>query len=183
MRPHKQLAAMAAAAVIGISGAFTVQAQDSFGGYIGGSVGKTDVDAGDLDSATGIRIYGGYMFTPMYGVEVGYIDAGEFDGKGAFSNTSVEASGAYVSGVAVYPASDRVDVFGKLGFFHYESDAQVGGNTVASDDGTELMFGLGLDYSITPMVKIGAEYNRVADVEDVDVDAFWFNVRYDFQGM
>lgn len=181
MQRHKQLGIMLAAAM-GLAVAGTAQAQDTIGGYIGASVGQTDPSVSDLDSSTGYRVFGGYMFSPNYGVEVGYTDAGEFDGKGAFAGTSVEATGAYVAAVGSMPLSDRVSLFGKAGFFHYEFDALVNGNTVQSDDGTELMLGIGVNYAVTPSVAVGAEYNTVSDVDETDVDAIWFNVRVDMDG-
>ncbi len=182
MQRHKQLGITAVAAAMSLTIAGAAQAQDTFGGYIGGSVGQTDASDNNLDSATGYRIFGGYMFSPNYGVEVGYIDAGDFDGKGAFAAASVEATGAYVAAVGSMPLNDRFSLFGKAGFFHYEFDVNMNGNTVQSDDGTELLLGVGIDYSLTPSVSVGAEYNTVSDVDETDVDAIWLNVRVDMDG-
>ncbi len=177
MQRYKQLTVMAAAAIMGLGAAGAAHAQ-GFGGYIGASVGQADTDASDLDSSTGFRILGGYMYNDNFGVEVGYMDIGEFDGNSPTSNASIEADGAYVAGVGVYPLSDRFNLFGKVGLFHYEYDVLVNGSSVENNDGTEMLLGLGVDYSLTPAIAIGAEYNQVSDIDESDVDAIWLNVRY-----
>ncbi|MDH3694572.1 MAG: hypothetical protein OER96_08395 [Gammaproteobacteria bacterium] len=41
---------------------------------------RSDIDFDDSDTALGIR--GGYMFTNLIGVEVGYLDLGDFSARG-----------------------------------------------------------------------------------------------------
>lgn len=182
MQRHKRYSALAAAILMGLS-AGMVQAQQSPGGYLGLSVGQTDPGVSDLDNGTGFRIFGGYKYNPNFGVELGYVDGGSFDGKGALSGSKVESDGAYVAAVGSFPTSDRVTVFGKAGLFHYDFETISGGRTVGSTDGTELMLGLGFDYMVSQSMSIGLEYDMVNDVEDVDVNALWFNVRFGMSGM
>ncbi|MCZ7598140.1 MAG: porin family protein [Gammaproteobacteria bacterium] len=176
MRRIKRQAAVAAALAVGMVGAAAVHAQDANSSYIGFSVGQSDPSDNDLDSDTGFRLLGGYMFTPNWGVEVGYMDAGEFDGPG---NRTTEVDGAYIAGVGAFSASDRMRIFGKLGLMHYGIENFRGGNQTFEDDGTELMFGLGGDYYVTDRLALGLEYNRVNDVDEIDVDNIWLNLRYD----
>jgi OmpA-OmpF porin, OOP family len=181
MQRHKLFSAVAAAIVIGFT-ATVAQAQQAPGGYLGLSAGQTDPDTGDLDNGTGFRIYGGYMYNPTFGVEVGYIDGGSFDGKGVFAGSKVEADGAYVAAVGSFPTSDRVTIFGKAGFFHYDFETTRDGRTLGSTDGTELMLGVGFDYALSNSLSIGMEYDLVNDVEESDVSALWFNVRFGMSG-
>lgn len=178
MQHYKRLAAVAAAAAMGLAVAGAAQAQSTFGGYAGGSIGQADSGESDLDSSTAYRLFGGYMFTPNWGVEAGYLDAGEFESDGA---VSVEGDGMYLVGVGAYPATDRIRIFGKLGVFHYEYDVLNNGNSIENDDGTEMLIGVGVDFALTPTIALGAEYNQV-DVDDFDVDAFWLNLQVDFDG-
>jgi OOP family OmpA-OmpF porin len=180
MRRNKRLAVLAAAVALGLAG--TASAQNTAGSYIGASIGQTDPSDGDLDSDTGFKLFGGYMYTPALGVEVGYLDGGEFDGKGGFSGGSAEMDGAYVAGVGSFAASDRIVIFGKVGFLHWGLDTNSPGGGRGEDDGTELMLGLGVEYLINPGLSVGAEYNQYNDVGDTDVDGLFLNVRYDLDG-
>ncbi|GJL81699.1 MAG: hypothetical protein DHS20C01_13330 [marine bacterium B5-7] len=182
MQRNKRVTAIAAALAAVLAGASGAQAQDSIGGYIGASIGQTDIDANGFDSATGYRIFGGYMFTPMWGVEGGYIDAGDFDGKGAFANASIEGSGFYTAGVGRYALTDSVALNGKVGVMFADFDGKVNGNTTASDDSASLLLGFGADWYFTPTMAVGAEYNLVTDVDESDVDAIWLNFRFDMTG-
>ena len=70
------------------------------GPYVGASIGLSDYDwsggcAGECDKTDiGFKVYGGYMFTPYIGAEVGY---------GAFGKAKI---GVPVGSTAVSPSTD-----------------------------------------------------------------------------
>ncbi len=174
MLKKQRFATIATAIALGLGGAASAHAQDSFGGYIGASFGDSDFSASGYDGSSSYRIFGGYMYTPNVGVEVGFSDLGGFDGRGG---ATVDVDGAYIAGVGSYMVADGFSVVGKLGAYHYEIDGKAGG-TRNTDDGTSAMLGIGVNYHMNPALALGAEYSLVNDVEDEDVGTIWLNVQY-----
>ena len=168
-------------------------ASESF--YIGASAGTSygrDVcddlttigDCGDSD--TGFKVYGGYQFTPVWGVEAFYTDLGEFTATdyslGILNSINVSASADGIGTVATasWPIGDNFAIFSKLGFLYWsvDSSASMGAQSASiSDDGLALAAGLGLRYSLTENFGVRADWDwySVGDESttgDSDVDLF-----------
>jgi len=168
----------------------TVKGSESF--YVGASVGTSygrDVCDGLTfceDTDTGIKVYGGYQFNPVWGVEAFYTDLGEFSGSTLWSyytpSISAKASASAFGAVATasWPISDSFAIFSKLGLLYWsvDSSASGGGYTVSiDDDGVGLALGLGLRYSFTDNFGIRADWDWYSVGDDSttgesDVDLF-----------
>ncbi len=184
--------------------------------YVGASVGQSkykdtcnDAAASGFigscdDSDTGWKLFGGYQFTPNWGVEGFYADLGTTKATGTVvvvvpppTPVAITAEGeATVLGVAVtgtLPLGDKFGVFGKLGFHYW--DAKVTGTggaggvgvTLSGDDtGTDVMYGLGARYSFTDQLSVRAEWERfkVGDnknmISEKDVDLYSVGIGYTF---
>lgn len=162
--------------------------------------GHTGVSADEED--TGFKAYVGYRFNRNFAVEGGIVDLGEVTSKtnivsfgGApFSDTLTETistkTGLHVSGLGILPINDRLDFFGKLGFYSIKVDATLnsagfGQLGAASDSGTDLLFGAGLQYSFTPAIGARIEWERFMDVGsdetgEGDVDLWSIGVVFRF---
>jgi OmpA-OmpF porin, OOP family len=173
MQFKKQLLAVAAATVIGVTSPFAVYAQEAPGPYVGGGFGQSDADASGLDSDTSFQIYGGYMFTENLGAEGGYASYGTFD---ASAGGNFEADGFYAAGVGRYPITDKFEFVGKVGVVHYGYESVSAGGAKSSGDGTSALLGVGVDYLLNDMISIGAEYDMVNGVEDSDISTLWLNI-------
>jgi OmpA-OmpF porin, OOP family len=167
------------------------------GFYAGGSIGQSDVDeevaAGLIDSGsvdgkdTAFKIFGGYQFTPNLAAEAAYVDLGETTYSGTFGGApvtggKVEISGFNISAVGILPINEKFSAFGKIGIFIWEADASdtTGGAAFsASDDGSDLSFGLGASYAITPTLSLRAEWERF-DSADADADLLSIGVAFRF---
>ena len=169
-------------------------AQDA-GFFVGGSVGQSDIDdeitTGLIDSGTvdgkdtAFKIFGGYMFNRHFGVEAAYIDAGEVSYSGTFSGVpvtggTVELSAFNVSVLGNFPVNEQFSVFGKIGLFSWEAEANdtTGGMPFsADDDGTDVSFGVGVAYNFTRNFGLRAEYELFktddADVSLISIGAVW----------
>jgi OOP family OmpA-OmpF porin len=165
-----------AAVVLVLSGLFAASQASAQGFYVGGSVGKSDIDdevasglitAGSVDgSDTGLKIFGGYQFNQNFGLEVAYVDLGEASYSGTFSGLpvtggKVEISGLNVSAVGTFPVSPSFAVFGKVGLFAWDAEASdvTGGVPFsASDDGTDISYGIGVSYNFTKNLSARAEW-------------------------
>ena len=136
--------------------------------YIGTATGSTEVDNSALDDDSGTKFYGGYHFTDRYALEGGQTDLGSFD-IDAVPGADVEVDGLQVAGVASFPLKDRLSIFGKAGIYDWESDVSVPILGVsADDDGTDIMYGFGLNYSVGNW-GIRGEWERFDADDDVDM--------------
>lgn len=151
-------------------------AEASAQGYVGGSFGQGNLSDGifaplitsgraDRDT-TGFKLFGGLQLHPSFGVEIAYVDLGDASYSGSFfglpvTGGKVQASGFNLSGVASFPASAEVSIFGKLGLFLWDLEATdtTGGLPFAtSAGGSDLSFGFGLDYRVGANWALRAEW-------------------------
>ena len=178
---------MFAAAVLVLSGLFAVSQASAQGFYIGGSVGQSDMDdgnttglitSGSVDgSDTGYKIFGGYEFNKHFGLELAYVDLGKASYSGTFfgapvTGGTVETWGLNFSAVGTLPLGSNFALFGKVGFFTWESKASdvTGGVPFSGkDDGTDVSYGLGASYNFTKNFGIRAEWERFKAVGDIDL--------------
>ncbi len=142
--------------------------------YVGGSLGSSDDDV--LDQTAGsFKVFGGYQFTRNLGVEIALVDLGEFDSLGL--PNALEQWGLAFEVVGILPIGDNGSVFGKAGFFDWSVDFL--SRTV--DEGTDLTFGVGGEYTSDNNWGVRVEWQRFSDVSDGDVDLFSAGVIYRFR--
>jgi len=135
------------------------------GAYAGGSIGLTTIDiCGELtgatacdDEETGFKLFGGYKFNRNLAVEGGFVDFGEISASSPTGSATVSSDALFATAVGILPVSSKFSVFGKLGFFMWDLSATGTGGTI-SDDGTDLLIGLGLGFDVTERLTIRAEW-------------------------
>ena len=143
--------------------------------YVGTGTGSTDIDESDLDDDSGTKFYGGYQFTDRYALEGGHTDLGTFDFDVPFLGTGdVEVDGLQVAGVASFPIKDKFSIFGKAGIYMWDADISVPALGSGSDDGTDVMYGFGLNYGAGNW-GIRGEWEHF---DEVDVDMLSVGVIY-----
>ena len=182
--------AILAACVFGVQGAF---AEDP-GWYIGGGVGPTSTDlgtgdfddgsltSGDVDEGTGWKVYGGYQVMKHFAVEGGFTDLSEitFDGvagSGGFYgagpvNVNMEADGLFVTAVGIIPLNQHFSVFGKAGFMNWNSDVTLISANLGpigfDDDGTDTMFGVGVEFLKKENFSLRAEWETISNSDNLN---------------
>ena len=123
--------------------------------YIGGSVGqskwKGDEPPGIDTTKTAGKVYGGYEFSPNFGLELGYVDLGKFTYLGG----ETKANGAYLDAVGKFPFAPSWSALARAGAFRGKLD-----NGVRTDTGSSYKVGLGLQYDLTENAAIRGEYER-----------------------
>lgn len=167
--------------------------------FLGGSLGQSDFDesiaipfpitSGTLDSKdTAFKLYGGGFFGRHFGAELAYVNlgkagyAGEFFGDPVTGGT-VEVWGYNIAALARFPVSERLELFGKLGLFLWESESSdlTSGTPFSSSarswDGGS--FGLGAAWRFTPNVSARVEWERFP-VGDADVSLLSLGLQYRF---
>ena len=170
---------IAVALIAGLS-LWTAQAHADF--FIGGEVGSATIKSDDefngqdldFDESDGAyRIYGGYMFLPIVGVEVSYIDFGEPENDFGFGasrfDVEAEATGYTAEVLGVLPLGP-VEFFAKAGVMSYDVDVDVSvrgfGNFSGGADGEGALVGAGAMLSLGP-IGLRAEA-QLFDVDELD---------------
>ena len=144
------------------------------GYYAGMSAGQSRFSSDVCDglpircdfSDTGLKIFGGYQATESVGIEVSFVDFGEFTATGSGGTATIEVSGFSVVGTGTVPVTERFGLFGKVGLLRWDGEARASGGSLAEDDGTELTYGLGAKMKVTERVGVRVEWERFSDNED-----------------
>jgi OmpA-OmpF porin, OOP family len=156
----------------------------SFSAYYGGykSRGGEFEDENDL-----YEVGVGYRFLPFLGVEVSYIDLGEFGGELA----SADIDGYSASLVGTLPLTESFKIYGEAGQFFSNTEVRVIDFNESFDDET-LFYGVGVSFRVAEPLWINAEYQRYKvevndsnwpvqfDDEDTDVDAVKIGAVFNF---
>ena len=121
--------------------------------YVGGEIGNADFGSQD---DTSIKFLGGYQFHRHFAAEVGY--GWLFDKNGA------EVTALELVGLGIYPITNQLSIYGKLGLANIDVETRFG-----SQDSTELTFGAGLQYDITPKFGVRGQFQRYDTDQKVDV--------------
>lgn len=132
--------------------------------YVGVGAAIADNQLSD-DYRVTPKIFGGYEFTPNWGIEAGYTYFNTRDRSwGVFNgiDTSISVKGysSYVAGKYTIPVTDRFAAYGKLGVSHSErkSSSNEWGSYTERDTG--LYGGLGVQYKLNEHVSAIGEYER-----------------------
>ena len=137
-------------------------------GYIGFSLGSADDDVLS-ESDTGYKFFGGYTVNNNLGFEIAYVDLGQYvDGL-------LEQYGVAFEVVGYLPLSSKLDLMGKVGMFAWTIDV-----LNASDDGTDLTYGLGVQYDLNNRLYVRGEWEQFTDVSGGDVSLLSAGLLYTF---
>lgn len=138
------------------------------GGYVGFSLGSADDDVLS-ESDTGYKLFGGYTANQYLGVEIAFVDLGEYE------NGLLEQYGVAFDVVGYLPVTNNFNVLGKLGMFAWTVDVGP-----FSNDGTDLTYGLGVQYDFTNRLSFRGEWEEFADISGGDVSLLSAGVIYTF---
>lgn len=144
--------------------------------YVGAGVGRSEArnfctiggacDAKDLTW----NLFAGYRFHRHFALEAAYTNFGEATTSGFVggvpSTARTESTALELVAVGLVPLSDSFSLYGKAGFFRYDSDGSASGGLVAasSGKGTEFTFGVGAEYNFTSALAARVEWQRYLDV-------------------
>lgn len=172
LSPASALAGMYIGADIGF-GHWDVDFSDDFN--IDGSLSGGSFKRGDV--AGGIRL--GYQITDRVATEVSYQSLGKttYDGRsvgGAFFcpgkvNAEVKATAVDATLVGNLPITTSLNLLGRVGVARWSSEAKLDdscGRFSGSDTGTDLTFGLGVQWDASDRYSFrleGQQYNDVGD--------------------
>jgi OOP family OmpA-OmpF porin len=109
--------------------------------YVGAGAGASKTDSHE----TSWKLYGGFQFSPNWGIELGYTDLGRYLGA--------RADAWSLAGTGTMPLSPNWSLLGKLGVT--SNHARFAG---AGEHRTGLLAGIGVGYSLTKNVGVRLEY-------------------------
>lgn len=144
--------AVACAALLALGLAEVAGAQDRTGWSVSGMIGVSQIrDEDETDTfdgnSLGLALEGEFRFTPNIAVGLGLFSLGRADDTFDGVDTEISVRGFSIFGRAIYPVSDSVDIYGRIGSAVYYVDIDPGGVGLADlfgEDAVEL--GVGIDF-------------------------------------
>ncbi len=142
--------------------------------YVGVSAGRAEgkLSADDFsfkDNDTGYKVFGGYDFDNIFGVQAGYVDFGSGEGTFAGDTLSVKPKAFYVAGTATYNIDPQFSLSAKVGAsanrtkFNGTVDGASGERTINK---TTAMFGVGAAYNFDKNFSVLVEYENFGKAVD-----------------
>ena len=153
MKKPLLLALIAAAALA----PFAASAADA---YVGASLGngKTKVDISGAysikDTSTAYKVFGGYQFNEIFGLEGGYVDLDKAVLPRSGVRVVVNPRSYYLAGTASLPLSAEVKLYAKLGAVRTHSTLSFG----SGSNRTSALLGVGASWAVSKQVSLVIEY-------------------------
>jgi len=156
----------------------TLRAESEVYGGFGIGYSTFRIDALDFEAASfATREFLGLRYGDYVGLEVGYIDFGTVKDRIGVQpgqpsiNYEVKSSGYDLSLVGRYPINEELAAFGKLGMIQWDSEATLESFPLSSkEDGTDLIWGLGLDFRGSGRFHVRVE----AEFVDIEFANSWW---------
>lgn len=163
----------------GLSAAAGARAE---GLYVGGALARPDwnggvnATGGGGSSGVGLKLYGGWGFTPNFALEGGYVDLGH--NKDDANGNRARANGVYVDAVGLLPVAPGWTLLGSAGV------AQARFKTAAGNDSSAgLKLGLGVKYALDKNtdLRVGYDHYRFNSAFDDKARLGQYNIGVDFR--
>lgn len=148
---NKRLFAATAASVFLASAFIPVHAQDKIGWGLNAGIGASQIRDRDNDgtfdgNALGFSLEVEYRFSRSFALGFGGFTLGTADDTVNSVDTEIDVDAINLVGRLIFPLSDSVDVYGRLGVVNYFTDVEPGFgglDRLFGDDAVEL--GIGMD--------------------------------------
>ena len=134
------------------------------------AIGFSSAQASIDESGTGYKIFAGYQFNRNFALEGYYAHLGEYDlsasttGPVVNATGEVEVKGFGVDAVAMFPFNSVLSGLARVGLFRWDADMSIravgpAGTATGSDsdDGTDLKLGVGIEWKISPNLRLRGE--------------------------
>jgi opacity protein-like surface antigen len=167
----KSAAAVMALSAALLSGAASAQLQPrSF--YAGANLGQSKAQrwclgAGSTscdDTSAALKLFGGYQLDETFAIEAGYVHLGTFKANAGGASDEAKAQALEASIVATWPVAPRLGLFGRIGTYRANVRETTSFIGTSSNNNTDLTFGLGVRYDISPKLALRGEWQRYLDM-------------------
>lgn len=133
--------------------------------YVGASVGQSKTDLDGYDNPLGYKLFLGAQLTAFAGFELAYIDLDKtLNGSVEHDTTGVE-----LTGIGIFPFGNDGEIFLKLGIFSRDTQIYVNGIDIGNVNGTDLAYGLGVNFPMSPSSLLRMEYQEFRDDNNLDL--------------
>ena len=147
------------------------------GWYAGFNLGSADVKEIN-ESDLGYKFYGGYL-SKYIGGEMTLVGLGD-----NYTIDNVDIYGMTLEFVGRVPVSDNFSLLGRFGIFWWTvSNCYYGyyfGVCSQYDDGSDLTYGVGIQYDLNANISLRAEWQQYDDVSGSDVEFISGGLMYTF---
>ena len=150
------------------------------GWYMGFNMGSAEVDTIN-ESDLGYKFYGGYLGA-HFGAEMAFAGLGD-----GYTPDNLDVSGLSFEFIGRLPISSSFSLLGKFGIFWWTVDNCDAGYYYyyycpygTYNDGSDLTYGLGLQYDLNDRVSIRGEWQDFQDVNGSDISLLSAGVIYTF---
>jgi len=163
--------------------------------YFGVSIGNSEFDSGITTSTatldeedSNFKLLFGSQINENFAIELSYHDYGESSLKGTTGDmfaidgellqfiqdgtVIVSGDSLAISGVFTHELTPSISALGRVGLSMWNSEAEVSTSSASAsveDDGTDLLYGLGLQARIGSNSWIRAEYESHEDIELLNI--------------
>lgn len=171
IRTMKSILAISALGLSLIAG--SVAAAPHQGSYAGISLGSSTLEVDsfetDLDD-TQVAIFLGRQLNQYFATEVGFTSMGDvFNGE---ARQTGDLTGIETSALGFLPVSSQVSVFGRLGYWSWDSDFA---------SGQDLLYGVGVEYNPNERFQVRLEAKKYElDGNDAEIELINGSVGYRF---
>ena len=150
------------------------------GWYMGFNMGSAEVDTIN-ESDLGYKFYGGYL-GENFGAEMAFAGLGD-----GYTPDNLDVSGLSFEFIGRLPISSSFSLLGKFGIFWWTVENCDAGYYYyyycpygTYNDGSDLTYGLGLQYDLNDRVSIRGEWQDFQDVNGSDISLLSAGVIYTF---
>jgi OOP family OmpA-OmpF porin len=118
------------------------------------------------DTNTSLGVFAGYQINSILSAEAGYTNLG----KVTFGGASIKGDAWEASGVAMlavgHPFPERLSLYARLGGYRANLKGNAGTGKATN---SELTYGAGTQYEVTPKIAVRAEWQRYRSVGEADL--------------
>ncbi|MEO8443604.1 MAG: OmpA family protein [Gammaproteobacteria bacterium] len=173
------------AIVLGLAATSALAADDESGWNAGvaASFGEYKFDSNQLDdSSVGFKLFTGYRFNQLFGIEGAYHNFGDFnedlDPPNPGGEAKAQLDGFSLSAMLFAPlASEDLQAYGKAGYYFLDQQVVVDNAVAASNSPDGLLLGAGVRLLISKEFAIRAE----GDYFDINDGSLWsLNVGFEY---
>jgi OOP family OmpA-OmpF porin len=153
-------------------------------GYMAVTAGQSDIDIPFLDDSYAWSVQAGYRLGDYFAFEAGYSDLGDWDVSGPGGAAVLEGYGFDLALLAILPITERFELFGRVGYAHWEADFVAAGPALPgvialSESGEDGTYGGGIAFNVTPQWNLSLGFQRY-DADGVDIDYAYVGSKYYF---
>ena len=120
-------------------------------------IGVQESDTSIDGEASGLRLFGSYMFNKNFGIEAGLSKYGSPNDKSLPSDMHVDTESYDVYAVFAYPLSDSAGLIAKAGFASWNTETEVNDTNEAHFKSTDLALSFGGQYEINETFAVRGE--------------------------